>query len=59
MVISGITGNTINLASALLYDHYGDPGRVATINGDMDMRSTVAVLDRNIKIIGSGDSWGG
>jgi len=36
----------------LKYDHYGDDSKVSSNNGDMDMRATVAVMDRNIQIIG-------
>jgi hypothetical protein len=36
----------------LKYDHYGDNNKISTMNGDMDMRATVAVMDRNIQIIG-------
>jgi len=35
----------------LKYDHYGDDSKVSSNNGDMDMRATVAVMDRNIQII--------
>lgn len=53
--ITGISGNTITLDSALAYDHYGDTSRITGINGDLDMRATVALMTRNIQVVGVQD----
>lgn len=49
-VISAISGKTITISSPLVYDHYGSASRISSINGDLDMRATVGLLDRNIQI---------
>ena len=55
-----ISGYTLTLNKSLQFDHYGNSSYLQTMNGGMDMRATVALLDRNIKFIGVQDQgeWG-
>lgn len=46
--ISAISGSSITLSSPLEHDHYGSINRITSINGDLDMRATIAIMDRDI-----------
>lgn len=58
-VIKAISGKTIELESALVYEHYGAASVDATISGGIDIRAEVLHLTRNIKVAGTNeDGWG-
>lgn len=57
-VISSVSGNVITLTEGLAYDHYGNATRMMSINGEVDMRASVGLISRNIKVETMGDSRG-
>ena len=48
--IKSISGNTIELESAIKYFHYGSSNTIKTHQGILDMRAKIAHLSRNIQI---------
>lgn len=55
-IIEDINMNTITLRTTLNYTHYGEAAKSTTSIGDLDMRTTVGHLSRNIRILPSSES---
>ena len=49
-VISSLTATSVSFDTPLKYTHYGNQSILENSYGTLDMRSTVGVIDRNIKI---------
>lgn len=56
VTIATITGNVITFTPALQYNHYGDASAFTNTYGTVDMRTSVGLFNRNIKILKGGDS---
>jgi len=60
VTITAINSNNITFTPALQYAHYGDANpTIVKSYGTLDMRTGVAHLTRNIKIVAGADTtWG-
>ena len=60
VTITSLTSNTVTFTPALSFAHYGSSSALTNGYGTLDMRASVGVLDRNIKILGNSDpnGWG-
>lgn len=61
MTVKSVSGDTVTLYENLAYEHYGASMYVVNPNntvGIFDPRTSVARINRNIKITNDGDSWG-
>ena len=60
VTIASLTATSVTFTPALSYAHYGNSTPLINSYGELDMRSTVGVFDRNIKILRDDDAeqWG-
>lgn len=49
-VIESVADKVITLTQALAHDHYGNASCIQSINGVLDMRASVGLISRDIKV---------
>jgi parallel beta-helix repeat protein len=57
--ISALSGSTVTCAANLSYQHYGAASIDSSASGNIDIRTEVVHLTRNVKVVGyNEDKWG-